>query len=195
MTTPNDWDRWQTDWRATGELPGSPELLRARVERERRRLRSTAIAELVLRVLAVAGIAATLLHSANARDVIRVGLVLALIAMTSWIEMKRRRVGAVLLTETTEDYLQQARRLYLQQRRSIRLLWLLLAVTLAFMAAWWREGLEVHQGYIWSPLALLALWLPLIFVAGVLAWTVRASRRIAGELRRLDRLVERGDAE
>jgi len=191
MSGREDWDAWRSEWGAvTAEQDAGPAALRARLERERRRVRSTAAAEAALVVAAVVGILGTLLHTADRRDVVRVTLVLILIAGASLVEVWRRRHAAASPTQPTESYVHETRQLCLRQRRAVRFLWVLLAITAAFVVPWWIEGFIVHRGDVGSALALFALWLPAVILAGVLAWTLRANRRIADELRRLDRWRE-----
>ena len=194
MMVPDDWQQWREVWkegRATAPALDHP------VERARRAQRTLAVtgaAEIALVIVALAGLGAALRHAADPVEM-ALGLSVAAAVVVAWIvHIAARRREASVASAVPSEYVAVMRQLRRRQLRFVRFAWVVLALELVFLTWWWARGLPVHRSELGSSIAIVSLWIPILAVAGLLAWTVRLYRQATHELRQLDRVeIELGD--
>jgi len=184
MTQPeSDWEVWRSDWRAdTGPLPDARTM-----EREARRVRHAAAAEVALALAAVGGLAAALLHTPSRHDVVRAAAVASLIALALALRLLQRR-SAPLADQPTAPYVDLSLRASARQLRAICFAWMVVALELVFLVPWWIDGFRAHRGALTAPVVFATWWLPVLLLGGFLAWTFRLRRRLREEAARLEEL-------
>ncbi|HEX6749521.1 MAG TPA: hypothetical protein VF092_19660 [Longimicrobium sp.] len=185
MTQPeSDWESWRSDWQAdAGPLPDAREL----VASETRRVRRAAAAEIALAALAVAGLAAALLHTPEREDIVRAVAVASLIVLALAIRLVQRR-NRPSGGEATAAFVELSLRGRVRQLRAIHFAWVVVALELAFLVPWWIDGFRIHREALTAPVFIAAWWLPALLLAALLAWTFRLHRRLRGEVSRLEAL-------
>jgi hypothetical protein len=194
MTAPDDWQEWREVWQEGRATEAALEQPVERVGRARRTLTLTSAAEAALVVAALGGLGAALRHAADAVEM-ALGLLVATAVIMTWAihaVARRREAGAAAVAAS--EYVAVMRRLRRRQLQFVRFVWSVLALELVFLAWWWAGGIPVHRSELAAPIAILSLWIPIVAIAGFLAWTVRLYQRATHELRQLDRVqTEFGD--
>jgi len=192
MTAPlDDWERWRETWHEGGEPAPPLSVLRKRFQREQRRIVLTIVAELMLALAAVLGIAAALVHTPSGYPAAWGAAVLILIAFTWMVDLVRRGGEWLPLRESTQTFLELSLRRCRRQLHAVRFTWILIALELVFLLPWWAGGLHAHVHTLHSPLVILLGWLPMSLIAGLFAWSLRLWYRLTSELGRLEDLQKK----
>src|SRR4029077_6320792 len=79
------------------------------------------------------------------------------------------------------------------KRQEIRLahfIWIVLPLELAFLTPWWVIGSRVHHRTFTDPSSWETVWLPIVGMLALLAWSVRLRGRARAELKSIERLRE-----
>ena len=184
-TAPDDWEALRNSWESAEPTAGGPEAL-ALVRRARRGEAFAALAELVLVLVAIGGIALALRHAADTLE-LTLGVSAGAAIVGAWaLGAITRSREAKAVASSASDYASALRRLRTRQLRVVHSTWVVLALELAFLAPWWAGGIGPHRGRLGDPVALASLWLPLAAMLGLAAWSARFRRRLVAELRRLE---------
>jgi hypothetical protein len=189
MTTPerDDWAGWRDAWGGapSGLADSEVTAARSRADAERRRARLASVLVSALAAASVAGIAVAVRHAPE-RATVAWGAVVAA-AILAFAAVERARHGSdAALALPTESYVAHARARGRAQLRAARAAWVVVGLTLAFLAPWWVEGFRAHGAQLGSAVAIAGWWVPAAAIVVVVAWTVRVHRRVAAELSRLD---------
>jgi len=180
----NEWTELIEQWNAVDEPTIHFDVLRGRIEAERRRMIRDVAVDTVVSVLfvAVAGYAVLRFPGAWTR-LFAVDVAAILVAVWAFAVWNRRGTWRPL-GETTESFLRLAR---LRCRRKIQAVRFGAAVMIAQLVAVaaWRIWGPQHAPF--APTEMLAV-LPVIVVVTFTAWLALSRRRAARELDELDQL-------
>lgn len=189
--TLDEWDQWRELWLPEHGVGASPvdaahvNALAARAERARRSLALVGVTELLLVIIAIAGLGAALRHAANAAEAI-LGASVALTIVVAWVvHTSARRRERSSAGASAAEYLSVLQQLRQRQIRFTSFVRVVLALELVFFVSWWIGGISVHRAAPAAPIAIVGFWLPLIAVVSLFAWTVRLRGVAFAELRRL----------
>ena len=186
----NDWDRWQHLWRRAGTGgAGAPDATR-QIARARRRLLFTRLVESGVAGVAILVTAAALRHAGNPFEA-ALGLVVGLSIGLLWIQRIRLREREdAAISGSSPEHLAVLESVRRQEVRLARFIWIVLALELAFLTPWWVIGSRVHHRSFVDPGSWLTVWMPILGMLALLAWSVRLWRRARVELHAVERLRE-----
>ena len=179
----NDWAELIEDW--NGDRPDvRADMIRVRVDRERRRMVRTVVAEIILTIVVVVAAAYALFRfPSDWTRLFTLNLGMMLVAMWGFAVWNRRGLWRPL-GETTEAFVRLAR---LRCRRKLQALGFATAVVgaqLLFVAAWRVWGPRDAPFTRSDALAALPVLAAVVFVVGLIV----ARRRVAAEMAELDGL-------
>jgi len=180
----NEWTELIEQWNAVDEPTIHFDVLRGRIEAERRRMIRDVAVDTVVSVLfvAVAGYAVLRFPGAWTR-LFAVDVAAILVAVWAFAVWNRRGTWRPL-GETTESFLRLARLRCRRQIQAVRFGAAVMVAQLVAVAAWRIWGPR-HAPF--APTEMLAL-LPVIVVVIFTVWLGLSRRRAARELGELDRL-------
>ena len=185
-----DWARLQVLWRRAGSAGAVAQDAPRQIARARRRLLAARLIESVVAGAAILVTAVALRHAGNPFEA-ALGLVVGVSIGILWIQRirVREREDAGVAASSPEHLavLENVRR---QQVRLAHFIWIVLPLELAFLTPWWVIGSRVHRRSFIDPGSWLTVWLPLLGMLALFAWSVRLSRRARAELRAVERLRE-----
>jgi len=147
----------------------------------------------VMRIVAAAAIlitAAALRHAGNAFEA-GLGLVVGIAIGALWIQWARIRdredAGVATSSPQHLAVLESVKR---QEIRLAHFIWIVLPLELAFLTPWWVIGSRVHHRTFTDPRSWETVWLPIVGMLALLAWSVRLRGRARAELKSIERLRE-----
>jgi len=180
----NEWTELIEQWNAVDEPSIHFDVLRARIEAERRRMIRDVAVDTVVSVLfvAVAGYAVLRFPGAWTR-LFAVDVAAILVAVWAFAVWNRRGTWRPL-GETTESFLRLARLRCRRKIQAVRFGAEVMLAQLVAVAAWRVWG---PQRAPFAPTEMLAV-LPAVVVVTFTVWLALARRRAARELAELDRL-------
>jgi hypothetical protein len=190
VTKSDDWDTLRATWQADQAPDEQLTAARSRAERALRSARSLTATAHVVALVCIAGVFLALGHAGNAFERILGASVATAIALAWLTFFVVRRDEHAALEAPTSSYLAEARRLLARQRTLMRLVWFVALLELLFLVPWWIGGVPVHRAQYFSPLAIAAVWLPMIAIVGFAVWSLRVHRRTTIELRALARVEQ-----
>ena len=200
MTEPTpdrDWERWQALWRRAGSADavalaeGAPR----QIARARRGLLLARLVEGSVAGAAILVTAAALRHAGNPLEA-GLGLVVGVSIGILWIwRMRMREREDAGVAASSPQHLGVLASMRRQQVRLAQFIWIVLPLELAFLTPWWVIGSRVHHRSFTNPDSWLTVWLPILGMLALLAWSVRLSRRARAELRAIERVREQYHAE
>ncbi len=186
----NGWETWQSEWRRAGSADtvaqGAPRYLaRARLQLLFARLVESAVAAAAILITAAA-----LRHAGNAFEA-ALGLVVGVAIGALWIQRIRIRDREDAgLASTSVQHLAILESVKRQEIRLARFIWIVLPLELAFLTPWWVIGSRVHHRSFTDPSSWQTVWLPIVGMVALFAWSVRLHGRARAELRAIERLRE-----
>jgi hypothetical protein len=184
-----EWETWQRAWLSAPDAPpdGSlsdpaPSLRAAR--------HWAMLAELVQAVVAVGGLGLlgiAMRHAANVGEA-ALGLSVGLtIALTWGAHIAARRGEAPALAADAVGFLAHRRAMRHRQLRLVRFVWTVLTLDLVFCGWWWAGGIAIHRHALSSPIVVATLWIPLVAMGALAAWSAWLGRMARADLRCLER--------
>ena len=187
---PNGWESLQAEWRRAGSADtvaqGAPRYL----ARARLRLLSARLIESAVAAAAILVTAAALRHAGNALEA-GLGLVVGIAIGALWIQRARIRdredAGVTASSPQHLAILESAKR---QEIRLAHFIWVVLPLELAFLIPWWVIGSRVHHRTFTDPSSWLTVWLPIVGMLALFAWSVRLRARARAELKSVEHLQE-----
>jgi hypothetical protein len=189
-TPTRDWERWQALWRRSGTAAVGAQDAARRIARARRRLLFARLVESAVAGAAILITAMALRHAANAFEA-ALGLVVGLSIGILWLRRirLREREDAGVASSSPEHLavLESVRR---HEVRLAQFIWIVLLLELAFLTPWWVIGSRVHHRSFTNVDSWLAVWLPILGMLALFAWSLRLWRRARAELRAVERLRE-----
>lgn len=186
----DDWEAMRTTWQTDQAADDKLSAARNGAARALRSARSLTATTHVLALVCIAGVLLALGHAGNAFERILGSAVAAAIALAWLTFFVVKRDEHAALEAPTSSYLAETRRLLARQRRLVRLVWIVVLLELLFLVPWWIGGVPVHRAQFFSPLAIAAMWLPMLAIAGFVVWSLRVHRRTTTELRALSRVEQ-----
>ncbi|PYO41059.1 MAG: hypothetical protein DMD33_15610 [Gemmatimonadetes bacterium] len=190
-----DWERVQALWRRAGSAGAVVQDAPRQIARARRRLLVARLIESAVAAAAILITAMALRHAGNPFEA-ALGLVVGVGIGILWIQRIRLREREEAgIAATSPEHLAVLKRVRRQEVRLARFIWIVLLLELAFLTPWWVIGNRVHHRTFVDPGSWLSVWLPLLGMLALFAWSVRLARRARAELRAVERLREqyRGD--
>ena len=185
----SDWERWQELWQ-TGRAPTLAQDAPRQIARARRRLFAARLIESAVAGVAILITAAALRHAGNSFEA-ALGLVVGMCIGFLWIQRIRvREREDAGVAATSPEHLAVLERVRRQEGRLAQFIWIVLPLELAFLTPWWVIGSRVHHRTFTDPSSWLTVWLPIVGMLALFAWSVRLWRRARGELRAIERLRE-----
>jgi hypothetical protein len=195
MTEEREWERWQQEWQ--GEPSGAPvpAAVAGQIAAARRQIFIARLIEGVIAAGALGITALALEHPVNAFEA-ALGLVVGTAIGIVWIRrVLIRRNEDSAATASSIEHLALIENVRRQQRRLAHFVWLVIALELAFLTPWWIIGSRRHPRTFTDLTSWVAVWLPILGMLGVLAWSIHLNRRAGGEIRSISRVRERNSDE
>ncbi|HYL55902.1 MAG TPA: hypothetical protein VEU73_10060 [Gemmatimonadales bacterium] len=187
---PNGWESWQADWRRAGSADAVAHSAPRYLVRARLRLVVARIIENIVAAAAILITAAALRHAGNAFEA-GLGLVIGIAIGALWIQRARIRdredAGVGTSSPQHLAVLESVKR---QEIRLAHFIWIVLPLELAFLTPWWVIGSRVHHRTFADPSSWLTVWLPIVGMLVLLAWSVRLRGRARADLKSIERLRE-----
>src|SRR5207244_13428029 len=101
------------------------------------------------------------------------GLVVGVGIGMLWIQRSRLREREEAgIAATSPEHLAVLKRVRRQEVRLARFIWIVLLLELAFLTPWWVIGNRVHHRTFVDPGSWLSVWLPLLGMLALFAWSV-----------------------
>jgi hypothetical protein len=189
-TPARDWERWEALWRRAGSADAVAQDAPQWIKRARRGLLLVRLVESAIAGAAILVTAAALRHAGNSFEA-GLGLVVGLSIGVLWIRRIRLReredAGVAASSPQHLAVLEGEKR---QEVRLAHSIWIVLALELAFLTPWWVIGSRVHHRSLTNLGSWETVWLPIVGMLALLAWSVRLSRRARVELRAIEGLRE-----
>ena len=167
MNEERELGRWQEEWKGGGGAGGLPIVAPSQIAAASRQILIARIIEGVIAAGALGITALALQHAAN----------------------------AFAATASSVEHLALMENVRRQQRRLAHFVWLVIALELVFLTPWWIIGSRMHPRSFTDLTSWEALWLPILGILGVLAWSIRLNRRAGEEIRSISRVRERNSDE
>jgi hypothetical protein len=188
--TSNGWESWQAEWRRAGSAGTLAQTAPRYLVRARLRLVLARLIENIVAAAAILITAAALRHAGNAFEA-GLGLVVGVAIGVLWVQRARLhdREDAGVATSSPHHLavLESVKR---QEIRLAHFIWIVLPLELAFLMPWWVIGSRVHHRTFVDPSSWLTVWLPIVGMLALLAWSVRLRRRARADLKGIERLRE-----
>ena len=189
-SSPNGWESWEAEWRRAGSADTVAQSAPRYLARARLRLVFTRLIENVVAAAAILITAAALRHAGNAFEA-GLGLVVGIAIGALWIQWARIRdredAGVATSSPHHLAVLESVKR---QEIRLAHFIWIVLPLELAFLTPWWVIGSRVHHRTFTDPRSWETVWLPIVGMLALLAWSVRLRGRARAELKSIERLRE-----
>lgn len=187
-TPPNGWESWQAEWRRAGSADTVAQRAPRYLARARLRLLIARVIESAVAAAAILITAAALWHAANPFEA-GLGLVVGVAIAALWIQRVRIRDREDAgVAASSPQHLAILERVKRQEIRLAHFIWIVLALELAFLTPWWVIGGRVHHRTFTDPSSWETVWLPIVGMVALLAWSVRLRRRARAELKSVERL-------
>lgn len=191
MNRDREWERWRQAWTSgAGDAPPeAPEALRARVERQTRRMLLCQAGEIAFGVLFVALWAVYLWRHPEPRTWVVMIAVMSFMAVAVWHSISSRQGQWRPAGDSTRAFLDLSRRRCGGKLKSLAFAWRLYLAEVIFLVAYgiWRFPAVEQDERAWRYGTASAV---LLLLGGVMWIFVRNRRRaIDGELAFLDRLA------
>jgi hypothetical protein len=184
----DDWDSLQSEWRQAGGSASSQAAASSGLARARRARIVIPVIEGAVALTALGATAGALAHAAAAFE-IAIGLVVGAAITLLWT---RRVVIRVREHDAdglgSREYLTFLRGVRSQQARLAQFVWIVLSLELAFLVPWWERGSRVHPRTLTNVSSWLGMYLPIVMMVALLAWSIRFRRIARGELASIDKL-------
>ena len=188
-----DWERWQALWQGAGISRGGVQDAARQIARGRRRLLFTRLVESAVAGAAILITAAALRHAGNPLEA-ALGLVVGACIGILWIQRIRLREREDAgVAASSPEHLAVLERVRRQEVRLARFIWIVLTLELAFLTPWWVIGSRVHHRTFTDPKSWQTVWLPILGMLALFAWSVRLWRRARTELQIIEELREQYD--
>jgi hypothetical protein len=178
------WSSLRAEWQRGSSPDSHVPSMESALSRSRNR--ALELVPPVVSIAALALLAMAVHHAADLSETVlawSAAFVIMLATIVTWLAQHRERTG---LVETTSDYLAVLRRSSVHRLRLAQFIWVVIGAETVFLVRWWAGGIRVHERDFASPLALLTLWLPLVTIIALLAWSGRLYRRAVRELRAVE---------
>ena len=189
-SSPNGWESWEAEWRRAGSADTVAQSAPRYLARARLRLVFTRLIENIVAAAAILITAAALRHAGNAFEA-SLGLVVGIAIGALWIQRARIRdredAGVATSSPQHLAVLESVKR---QEIRLAHFIWIVLPLELAFLTPWWVIGSRVHHRTFTDPRSWETVWLPIVGMLALLAWSVRLRGRARAELKSIERLRE-----
>jgi hypothetical protein len=189
-SSPNGWESWEADWRRAGSADTVAQSAPRYLVRARLRLVFARLIENMVAAAAILITAAALRHAGNAFEA-GLGLVVGMAIGALWIQWARIRdredAGVATSSPQHLAVLESVKR---QEIRLAHFIWIVLPLELAFLTPWWVIGSRVHHRTFTDPSSWETVWLPIVGMLALLAWSVRLRGRAWAELQSIERLRE-----
>jgi hypothetical protein len=189
-SSPNGWESWEAEWRRAGSADTVAQRAPRYLARARLRLVFTRLIENIVAAAAILITAAALRHAGNAFEA-GLGLVVGMAIGALWIQWARIRdredAGVATSSPQHLAVLESMKR---QEIRLAHFIWIVLPLELAFLTPWWVIGSRVHHRTFTDPRSWETVWLPIVGMLALLAWSVRLRGRARAELKSIERLRE-----
>jgi hypothetical protein len=189
-SSPNGWESWEAEWRRAGSADTVAQSAPRYLVRARLRLVFARLIETVVAAAAILITAAALRHAGNAFEA-GLGLVVGMAIGALWIQWARIRdredAGVATSSPRHLAVLESVKR---QEIRLAHFIWIVLPLELAFLTPWWVIGSRVHHRTFTDPRSWETVWLPIVGILALLAWSVRLRGRARAELKSIERLRE-----
>jgi hypothetical protein len=179
-----DWVHWQEAWRTTPPK-GAEEQRRAN-----RRYRGAEAAQVLVVLAAIALLAVALRYSASPFE-LAFGISVVAAIFGVWIAHRMTRTSeAIALTRDAIGHLAALHALRQRELRLVRFIWVGLALETVFLTLWRFGGSEFRSRELETPLAILALWTPMVAMVALVTWAALLRRRARTELRRISQMEQ-----
>ena len=189
-SSPNGWESWEAEWRRAGSADAVAQSAPRYLVRARLRLVFARLIENIVAAAAILITAAALRHAGNAFEA-GLGLVVGMAIGALWIQRARIRdredAGVATSSPQHLAVLESVKR---QEIRLAHFIWIVLPLELAFLTPWWVIGSRVHHRTFTDPSSWETVWLPIVGMLALLAWSVRLRGRARAELKNIERLRE-----
>jgi len=189
-SSPNGWESWEAEWRRAGSADTVAQSVPRYLKRARLRLVFARLIENIVAAGAILITAAALRHAGNAFEA-GLGLVVGITIGALWIQRARIRdredAGVATSSPQHLAVLESVKR---QEIRLAHFIWIVLPLELAFLTPWWVIGSRVHHRTFTDPRSWETVWLPIVGMLALLAWSVRLRGRARAELKSIERLRE-----
>jgi hypothetical protein len=189
-SSPNGWESWEADWRRAGSADTVAQSAPRYLVRARLRLVFARLIENMVAAAAILITAAALRHAGNAFEA-GLGLVVGMAIGALWIQWARIRdredAGVATSSPQHLAVLESVKR---QEIRLAHFIWIVLPLELAFLTPWWVIGSRVHHRTFTDPRSWETVWLPIVGMLALFAWSVRLRGRARAELKSIERLRE-----
>jgi hypothetical protein len=189
-SSPNGWESWEAEWRRAGSPDTVAQSAPRYLARARLRLVFARLIENIVAAAAILITAAALRHAGNAFEA-GLGLVVGMAIGALWIQSARirDREDAGVATSSPQ-HLAVLESVKHQEIRLAHFIWIVLPLELAFLTPWWVIGSRVHHRTFTDPSSWETVWLPIVGMLALLAWSVRLRGRARAELKSIERLRE-----
>jgi hypothetical protein len=189
-SSPNGWESWEAEWRRAGSPDTVAQSAPRYLARARLRLVFARLIENIVAAAAILITAAALRHAGNAFEA-GLGLVVGMAIGALWIQWARirDREDAGVATSSPQ-HLAVLESVKHQEIRLAHFIWIVLPLELAFLTPWWVIGSRVHHRTFTDPSSWETVWLPIVGMLALLAWSVRLRGRARAELKSIERLRE-----
>ena len=178
-----DWVHWQEAWRTTPPK-GAEEQRRAH-----RRYRGAEVAQVLVVLAAIALLAVALRYAASPFE-LAFGISVVAAIFGVWIAHRMTRTSeAIALTRDAIGHLAALHALRQRELRLVRFIWIGLALETVLLTLWRFRGSEFHSE-LEAPLAILALWSPMVAMVALVGWAALLRRRARTELRRIAQMEQ-----
>jgi len=188
------WDALRAEWLRSADAAGAV----AAAERQMRSARRGALVgqmiEAAIALGAVAFVGLALRHAANVFEA-GLGVIVAIAICVAWLrrrELARQEQQA--LEVGTMDHPRLVRVVRQRQARLAQFLMAVVALDLIFLIPWWVIGARVHSRRLSDIGSIETMWLPLLGMALLIAWSARARARAMHDLEMLDSRIAQMDA-
>lgn len=186
----SDWERWQALWRGAGNAAAVAQGAPRYLARARLRLLFARLIESAVAGAAILITAAALRHAGNPFEA-GLGLVVGIAIGALWIRRIRlRNKEDAGVAGSSPEYLTVLASVTRQEISLAYFIGIVIPLELAFLTPWWVIGNRVHHRSFTSPDSWLTVWLPIIGMLALLAWSVRLRLRARAELKSIERLRE-----
>jgi hypothetical protein len=193
MMAAQDWTQWERNWR---EPQLSSAELDAMIERTRHARRGIVLVRALSALVAIVAltiVGAALRHAANPFEM-TLGLVVGAGIVFVWVlDGHNQRRDHDQADAPVREYRLMRTKLCARQIQFARFGWSVVALDLTFLIPWWRGGVRVH-GTMLHPAQLVGFGIPVLLLAGFVAWTLIVRRRALIELGHLRRMAAPEDA-
>ena len=195
MSEERELERWQEEWKGEESAGRLPVVAPSQIAAASRQILIARIIEGVIAAGALGVTALALQHAANALEA-TFGLVVGAAIGIVWIRrVFIRRQEDAAATASSVEHLALMENVRRQQRRLAHFVWLVIALELVFLTPWWIIGSRMHPRSFTDLTSWEALWLPILGILGVLAWSIRLNRRAGNEIRSIGRIRKRNSDE